>query len=168
MWQREAACPCLPCTLSLQPEERESVKRRQFPWNIRIKSTWKDEKGLKEIKQMWIRNTGERGREAIKGRRSAGCFLRAAGVPCESGTSTQLGEPGRQISSLWAELCVALHAQVLCCLKPISQHLKDSWSLFFPSCLRVQTEKTFSPFSIMYNWYWSYVSAHDRHLTSVS
>lgn len=55
-----------------------------------------------------------------------------AGGRRESGASTHLGGP-RPTDPI--PLSVALHAQMLCCLKPISQHLKDSWSHLFPSCL---------------------------------
>lgn len=59
---RQAKCPYLPCALSFQPKKRGSVKRRQFPWNIRIKRTWKEGKGWKGklITQKWLRNIWEK------------------------------------------------------------------------------------------------------------
>lgn len=109
--QKEA----LPCTLSLQPAEGDSVKRRHFPWNIRIKSKWKDENGYKrEINYIKVDTKYKRGRT----RGSEGeeeCWI---GVLCESSPS--------QHNSGNPVVCCFRHTNVKM-LKPISQSLKDSW-----------------------------------------
>lgn len=83
---RQATCPYLPRTLSLQPKKRGSVRRRQFPWNIRIKRTWKEGKGWKGklITQKWIRNIVEKKQEGSSGGGRAGL-----GVPFENGPWTE-------------------------------------------------------------------------------
>lgn len=76
IWEggRQATCPYIPCTLSLQPKKMGSEKGKQFPWNIRIKRTWKERKGWrgKLITQKWIRNIGEKRRAGSSGGRGGG------------------------------------------------------------------------------------------------
>lgn len=83
IWEggRQPTCPYLPYTLSLQPK-RGSGKRRQFPWNIRIKRTWKEGKGWKGklITQKWIRNMEEKTWAGSSGGGRAGLY-----VPYENG-----------------------------------------------------------------------------------
>ncbi len=104
------------------------------------------------------------------GNEGCGMFEISAGGRCESGASTQLKKLRRQIPTLAAS-CVALHTQTLFCLKPISQHLKDSWSppplTSLPGSKPRRRVHSFSSHQ-RHHWYWSYVSGRERHLTSIS
>lgn len=124
---RQATCPYLPCTLSLQPKKRGSVKRRQFPWNIRIKRTWKEGKGWKGklITQKWIRNIAEKKQEGSSGGGRAGRWVFHLKMGHERKT---VGPRLRESEAI----------SLLACLKVIRYHYKDSRHI----SERLQAKKT--------------------------